>query len=1829
MRMRGGKMRKKLNVLFIVAMICMLVACLVACNKGVQDLSKLPDEFGGNESEFVYKDAYLKFSFPKQPSSVFSSIYVDEFDISDVIYSIVYTDGKTTTEVNGGSVTEEMVVEDDRPLLSSVGHHMIHVSTTLADGKTATGSFALHLKDHSLAVDRVTWKFLLGDSGSGGFATAYFGSVQQNVATIEIDKGIVFSSWDEFISEFKMRLSGRALVALKYEGGRLSPTQGFDGGFVVEKDLEFSGEWTNDIINVSFDLNLPSDATVIDGVPQDPRLTFETSQTVPRNIGRISAPKTDTFNVFNGYYFAGWYENDGDGNLDNDKLWNFSHTVGTTDISLYAKWTERAYSITIYTMGGVFKSDVTNSYHGTYPIDSAEKAIEYGYKAIPSVSRFSTMTGDINRIVLTGFKYGDRYDQYVAKIDVGQKDENGAQKYVFLKVQEILQNLTKGGTFVRTDGIYSDSQCTIPVANKTTVESDGAGGFYDIVYIKWVFNAPEIEEGEQQSEYETRVHIRYSQYLVNVVFKDSITLKSDGTLRLDKVVDDSINELKIPDKIRFNGADHYVTEIGEKAAMDLKTLSKLDLREASHLTKIGAEAFSHCPALQDVIMPINNNIETVGRNTFFKTNFENNYSKNNGGLQFIVINKTLYDYVGAENIDPKSITSLDLSVGAYYTEANCSLTQEQMDEANAQLASVNRIGAGAFELLTNLEEIKLGDNVEFIDNYAFVNLKSFKNIIVNETAKLSYIGERAFDENAPIFTAESPLFTNDAVIIGKTYYRYVDRTATEATIPAYIKYIAPEAFIGCVNMTNISFLNSNNIEGIGKDAFFSTKWIQKDDGTYIINGFVIINGIVAEYFGNNFNGEKADIVVPQNASRIEPYAFDSFSQDVKTIQIHDGITKIGDYAFYGAISLESIIFGDVAVENNRLVGAPSISDKSFLNQNDVIAFGLHLYFREEVIDLLYKLSTAGNFDAIADPITRQWANLYSTNSSIFIVEKVSNVWIDKEVISTNLLQTTSGRMAYFDKYGDGTIPNALVVISNTGVTQKQDLNPIDNELEFVLITNKENDEYRTYYEEGKTKYVVKFTYHGSKEGCTLTAGEENLFVFESTKAIMNAPKFYSSTLYESDRNVIPVDGYNEGANNYWIEGFDGQVSGSSVPTFYTSNTGVNVKFCYKDIDGNKCEMPLRILSFSTNVEKTMDKAIFAVDFNGLGEYRFSINYSVVKSLFNEIKQSSSISIPLNGDPVIHFNRYQVELIGQDGSSKPVSLNVSNFNVIKVDGVPSQRVNTTVIGRHTMTIQYTKDDAESVLEKQVIYTVVLDADSTIFQYEVLNDRTKTAKIVGVSLTARTADTLVLPETCQINGTDYTVVEIADNVFQNFQYLRSVYLSTTIRKIGKFAFANCPILENVLMVDIVGAQFIEIPQDLFEDVRTISQTDTTIIKEVRLTTLKGVDVGELTAVKVRASYTYKDKTTGMTTICNIVQANRTIAVDNDLNAVKVYMPDTIYNEYFMLYNDVESEPEIYHGEFVFEPKNNLPSALMSIGNSAFSDCTFLKTIEISKCNNLEYIGVSAFSKSGLESIALPNNANLTVINNQCFENCASLKTVTMYDNIQVLAAGCFNDCISLEHINTISTKDGVETLLVDTLCCQTIENGVFNNCSNLTEITLTADVTMVGDSVFSSCNALVIYCETTESNTSSWKASWAGQRPVVWDCKNNNIADDGETVYVFEEGICYSYKVGQTGELIATVARQRSGLTTATIKSQITGKDGNTYTVKSIGDSAFMNCSRLESVTVPTSIERIESDAFRNCISLTTFKFEGGNSLTYINSSAFAGCSDTFVPPTIQS
>jgi hypothetical protein len=64
------------------------------------------------------------------------------------------------------------------------------------------------------------------------------------------------------------------------------------------------------------------------------------------------------------------------------------------------------------------------------------------------------------------------------------------------------------------------------------------------------------------------------------------------------------------------------------------------------------------------------------------------------------------------------------------------------------------------------------------------------------------------------------------------------------------------------------------------------------------------------------------------------------------------------------------------------------------------------------------------------------------------------------------------------------------------------------------------------------------------------------------------------------------------------------------------------------------------------------------------------------------------------------------------------------------------------------------------------------------------------------------------------------------------------------------------------------------------------------------------------------------------------------------------------------------------------------------------------------------------------------------------------------------------------------------------------------------------------------------------------------------------------------------------------------------------EGTEYSVTSIRENAFSNCSSLTSITIPNSVTSIRENAFHNCSSLTSITIP--NSVTSIGDYAFDGC-----------
>lgn len=1665
------KMRKRVSLILVLILSAVLLATLVACN-GSQNIGKLPDEInpdkviGGEENNTNF-DTYLKFYFPKGVTSIFNAMFCDEFDASEVEYSVVYTNESITREVAGGHLTDAMITKvtdgsvDDKtgelknlldvwggtPISWKAGHFMVHATANLDNGKTVSGSFALHLKDRYTPAPTVSLTFDLRDGEK--VAQASFGKTNADgtKAIVTVESGVSFATWDDFTNAFRMNLKGKALDKVTALGKELSRTKGFP--FTIDQSFDgktFATTWTENVIDVQFTLDVPSDATVILGL-EDPRPNFVEHQSVERNFGRVKAPVVDTFNVFNGYYFAGWYKDvNGNGKWDNgDTLWSFSQIVGEDDIKLVARWTKRSYTFTLYTMGGTFANSVKNSVVTVggkqVEIDSDEAAAKAGLTVVSATTRFGVEDRKLNRITFSGLAYGHNFSEYVAKIEVeARQNDSTPAKSVYLTLDEVRANLVKGSAdYVVDGGTFRDYQCTVP-ANMNTVIADEHGFVDDVAYIKWMFN--DTDDAQLKLE-------RLSGYYVNVVFKDGISIKADGSVRIDKIADDSLNEIIIPAALKIDGVVRPVSEIGAKACMNLKALSKVDLSAASNLTTIGEQAFAHCTNLATILAPVNDNVTAVGKNVFYRTHFENNYTTIYGGKELIVMGKVVYKYVG----DP-SKKALDLSKEEYYNSDNCTAGAENITKFNLQIRNATTIATGAFENCTALETITFGDNIKTINDGAFENVATLDNIVVSATSKLQVIAADAFRGCEHFLGTESKAYndTYKAIVIGKVFYRFIDQTATTATISgSATPFIAADAFRGRGNVENVSIMFKDKILFVGANAFYNTTWIQIDGSECVNDGFTVVNGILCEYFVDKYDASKVNLIIPSDVTTIGGWSFNTYAQYIKTVQIKANVNAIEDYAFAGATSLRSVIFTESAVSGGKIVGLPAISSSAFANKSGQLIDGVRFFFKPEVMNFFEDM--ASGTVTSEDTVTNQWYTFYKLNKANFITEEISNVWINQDIIADKLLRTAASEDVLKLTYGD-TIAQALVVLGNTGVERKETLDLVKNSVELKKVV--EGDKSFGYlYEQGKEKYVVTFKYDGKVDGCEINPHDQHLFVITVANAIDDASiakTFYTSNVDKYDSNETVIDALGKNADNsaFWFEGFDGQVKGAEYPTFYTSNSGVDVFFCYRDVTGEVQKIKIeqnKITGFNTVTTKLEGEAVFTVNFYDVGVYKFKIKYAVQESKFVAIEQNGAVSIPLNGNATTHFANFTINLVGQDGLKTEKELRTSNFDIIEVDGVLTNVVNTTKLGMHTLKIRYSKSDAAEPIVQTIVYSVILDADASIFEYDVVDEMAMTAKIVKCH--AVTADTIVIPATVTIGGKTYTVTQIGETaakvgVFENFTALKAVYLSTNVQSINARTFAGCSLLENVYTVKRIDTEKAALTQANFEILSTRNGVGE-VINEVKVANLDGITVGADKVLAIGSQYVVEGE--GGRVVHDVVQIADGLVLPEGVE--QVFLPDTVYN-LFTIYKKSATEslphgdaiePIIYASaaDIMLTTTPYVSDSVTYIGASAFENCISLDTIDLTHAVNLAYIGSNAFAGSGLNSIDLSGNTKLEDLNSSVFEGCLSLASVKVASTLKKIGANCFKNNKELASF-IFSDANGLKEIGAD----------AFYGCAKLTSV-----------------------------------------------------------------------------------------------------------------------------------------------------------------------------------
>ena len=206
--------------------------------------------------------------------------------------------------------------------------------------------------------------------------------------------------------------------------------------------------------------------------------------------------------------------------------------------------------------------------------------------------------------------------------------------------------------------------------------------------------------------------------------------------------------------------------------------------------------------------------------------------------------------------------------------------------------------------------------------------------------------------------------------------------------------------------------------------------------------------------------------------------------------------------------------------------------------------------------------------------------------------------------------------------------------------------------------------------------------------------------------------------------------------------------------------------------------------------------------------------------------------------------------------------------------------------------------------------------------------------------------------------------------------------------------------------------------------------------------------------------------------------------------------------------------------------IPSSITSIGAHAFEKCRLGGAVTLPE--GLTAIGDFAFSGSGMDSLTLPES--LRTIGGAAFEK-SPLKTLTIPGGVTSIGNGAFSN----SHLTSIQLPDGAQLGAM-----------LFYQCYELTDVTLPADLTVIGDSMFENCTKL--------------------------------------THVTIPSGV---------------TRIEREAFTMCGALEEIRLPEG----VETIGVIAFSGCVAMTGAYLPRSLTTIESGAFSACRSLTDVYYGG--------------------------
>ncbi len=1200
--------------------------------------------------------------------------------------------------------------------------------------------------------------------------------------------------------------------------------------------------------------------------------------------------------------------------------------------------------------------------------------------------------------------------------------------------------------------------------------------------------------------------------------------------------------------------ENGVTSIGNEAFALCFNLTGVTIPDS--VKSIGSGAFDGCSSVTGVTIP--DSVTSIGNGAFSFCSSLENIQVESGSATYASVDGVLFD---------KDRTTLILcpqgKTGVY-----------------AIPSSVTSIGDDAFVYCSNLTSVTIPSSVTSIGNSAFAYCFSLTGVTIPDS--VTSIGDGAFANCDSLTSVTIP---NSVTSIEKDTF-WGCTSLTGATIPKSVTSIGNGAFSGCTKLTHVYYTGSKKQWAkisVGSDngplnkAGIQYNYVEKKpktiakgscgkNVTWVLNGngLLTISGTGAM---NDYDRGKA----PWYSNR----------KTIKTVQIENGVTSIGDDTFADCSSLTG-----VAIPS----GVTSLGVGAFFNCSSLTGVAIP----DSVINIgVVAFSGCSSLERI---------QVGSGNTAYVSVD---GILYDKD--RTTLIACPGGKTEVYaipesvKSIGEGAFYGCT---SMTGVTIPDSVTSIGDmafcgctSLTYVIIPS-------------SVKSIGKGAFYGCSSLINVTIPESVKSIgqkaFSDCSSLTDV--YYSGSRWQWGWISIGSDnaplknagihyGYVETGSSMNARGFCGKnvawmLDDSGLLTI--SGTGEMDDYNWSDARWNGNGEAIKTVQIENGVT-----SIGLYAFSGCHSLTSVTIPSSVTSIrglaFSGCSSLTSVTIPSSvtsiDDMAFPYCSSLESIQVESGSTAYASVDGVLFDKDRTTLIrcPQKKAGAYAIPSGVKSIEHRAFDGCNSLTSVTIPSSVtsfsssnpFDDCSSLENIQVESGSTTYASLDGV-LFNKSRTTLI---SCPQGKTGAyaipdSVTSIGYGAFFYCRGLTSVTIPSGVKSIGERAFSSCSSLTGVIIPDSVTS----IGDDAF--VYCSSLTSVSIPSSV--TSIGGGTFSHcysLTSVVIPSSvksigdnafYACGRQTDVYYTGSSKQWAKISIGKDNEA------LTNTEIHYNFEVITSGSC------GKKVTWTLDNVSGFLTISGKGAMDDYDWDESLWYS-------------NREAIKTVQIENG--VTSIGNYAFYGCSSLTSVTIPSSVTSIGYDVFYGCNSLESIQvesgstTYASLDGVlfnkdRTTLIAYPGGKTgeyaipssvtsIGNSAFSGCSSLTGVTIPDSVTSIEDWAFNWCSGLT-GVTIPKSVTRIGRAAFS-------DCRRleNIQVESGSKKYASVDGVLFD----------------KDRTTLITCPGGKTGTYAIPDNVTSIGDYAFYRCESLTGVTIPSSVKSIKELAFHDCESLTDVYYTG--------------------------